>query len=489
MTKRIISIIAFLVAVTGSFYVGYISNDTVETPIVEDDPDINPDGETTITDEVFLEVLDKLMENHYSRPTKALLMEGAINGMFDILDDPHSTYFDYEEYQNFQGGFEESYVGIGVTVSFVNEQIIVEAVKDDGPADNEGILPNDIIVSVDNEMIVGENRFDTIDRILGEEGTNVTIGIKRTGVENIIQLEMTRAVIENSTVKFTSFDQGGKTIGYIEVTTFGDETFEKFQEAIETLELMNIDGMIVDLRNNGGGHLSTVYYMMNEFLINNGKEMFSAEFYSGGEFSTEKYYASNTTRKPYTIVTLVNSNSASASEVFASGMQEQGDYPIIGTKTYGKGTMQTDLRVTATVGDRLNISIGKWITADGNWVHFNGGTDGVTPDIEVNPTVYETAYKVFLIDEDPFVYDTVDPRIQNIQYILNAMGYDVREDGYFDTTTLQAVLTIQNENGLSATGELNEETLLVINEALDDYQDNPMYDTILQTAMDYLINE
>ncbi|MCF7925762.1 MAG: peptidoglycan-binding protein, partial [Candidatus Izimaplasma sp.] len=128
------------------------------------------------------------------------------------------------------------------------------------------------------------------------------------------------------------------------------------------------------------------------------------------------------------------------------------------------------------------------ITSDGNWVHFNGGTEGITPDIIANPTAQETAYKVFLIDEDPLQYDTVDPRIANIQHILNAMGYDVRTDGYFDDDTLAAVLNIQNNNQLPANGMLDDATLSVINDALDQFRDNPANDTQLQSAIDYFVN-
>ncbi len=490
MSKRLIGLFAFIVAIGASFYTGYNLN-TVEpqdgTP-QDDTPSLNEDGATTVTDEVFLEVLETLMENHYTQPSRELLMEGAVNGMIDALDDPHSSYFDLEEYNSFESGFEESYVGIGVRVSFVEGQIIVEDVMDGGPAEEAGILPNDIIVSVDGIDITAQNFYETIQMILGEEGTQVTVGIFRQGVDNIIQLTMTRAVIENSSVNYQVFNKGGQKIGYIEVTQFGNETATKFADAITVLESQNINGLVVDLRNNGGGRLDTVSSMLREFLVDNGKPIFSIEYYSNGEFESHNFYAENDTPKAYEIVTIVNENSASASEVFASAMQEQGNYPVLGTTTYGKGTMQTDILVQATVGDRVHVSIGKWITSDGNWVHFNGGTDGITPDIIAEPTPEETAYKVFLIDEEPFEVDTVDPRIANIQHILNTMGYDVRTDGYFGQETLSAIINIQNDNGLSATGLIDQDTLTIINAALDNFRDNPANDTQLQAALDYFIN-
>jgi len=473
MTKRIVGIVALAAVAVLSFFGGRMTVDVGYT------------GATEVTDEVFLEVLQELMDNHFLQPDKDALMEGAVQGMINALDDPHTTYFDYEEYAQYQTGFGESYVGIGVTVRYSDNLIVVEEVKANGPADNAGIRPSDIIAFVDGEDIRTDPYYETINKIIGEEGTTVTIGIIRPGVEEPIHLEMTRAVIENSSVNYTSFAQGAETIGYIEVTQFGNETADKFGDAIEALEAQGIDGLIVDLRNNGGGHLYTVVQMMNEFLIDNGSPMFSTEYYNDGEFYRQEYYSQNDTLKAYDIVTLVNEFSASASEVFASGMQEQGGYPLVGTVTYGKGTMQTDVILRATVSDRLHISIGKWLTSNGNWVHFNGGTDGITPDILVEPTIYETAYKLFLFDGETFVADTVDDRIQNMQLILTIMGYDVREDGYFDDATELAIIDIQTDNGLTADGIVDQATLNILNAALDAYQDDPANDTQLLAALDY----
>jgi len=483
MEKRIVAIFAFIIAIGASFYIGYNIDETLEQVGIDGTPCYT--GDTEVTDPVFLEVLDQLMNNHYSQPDKETLMEGAIEGMIESLGDPHTSYFDLEEYVQYQSNFGESYVGIGVTVSFNDGIIIVEEVKTNGPADEAGIRPQDIIAEVDGVNIQKDNFYETIGLIVGDEGTNVTIGIIRAGVDNVIQLEMTRAVIANSSVEYQTFPSGTDTIGYIKVTQFGNETALKFREAIQALEVIGIDGLIVDLRNNGGGHLSAVYNMMNEFLVNDGNAMFSTQFYDDGELKTNNYHATNTVKKPYDIVTVVNGSSASASEVFSSGMQEQGDYTIIGTTTYGKGTMQIDQVLESTEGDKIHLSIGTWITSDGNWVHFNGGTDGVTPDIIVEPSKYMIAYKLFLFDDEVLEFDQVDTRVINLQYVLNIMGYDVREDGYFDQETKDAIIDIQTDNGITANGIVNNETLVFINQALDAYQDDYANDTQLQEAIDF----
>lgn len=475
MTKRIVAIIGLVGVIAASFYFGRITVDPGYT------------GDTEVTDAVFLEVMDDLMNSHYMQPSKEDLLQGAIDGMIASLGDPHTSYFDAEAYEQFQAGFGETYVGIGVSVMYVDGRIIVEEVKSGGPAANVGIRPNDIIAFVDGEDVTGDDFYAILSTIIGEEGTDVTIGVIRSGVEDVIQLTMTRAVIDNSSVNYHTVTEGGLLIGYIEVTTFGDETFEKFVDAIDALETANIDSLIIDLRNNGGGHLNTVYNMMNQFLIDNGKEMFSTEYYIDGQFYIQKYEATNTNRKDYNIVTLVNEFSASASEVFASGMQEHGNYTLVGTVTYGKGTMQTDMILKATLSDRIHISIGKWMTSNGNWVHFNGGSDGITPDIVVEQTAYEKAYKMFLSDGETFAYDQVDDRIQNMQYILHTMGYTVREDGYFDSATRDAIIDIQTANSLTANGIVDSAVLAILNTALDTFQNDPANDTQLLAALSYLV--
>ena len=443
-----------------------------------------------ITDDVILEVMEELLNNHFSQPTEAQLLQGALDGMIESLDDPFTTYFDLEEYESYQQSSLESYVGIGVTFRYSNGLIVVEGVYEDGPADIAGIRVNDIIAMVDGESILDHPLGETVSKIKGEEGTEITIGIIRTGALEIIDLTMTRAVIDSATVISDSFMRDGELIGYIRVTSFADATAYLFYKAVNDLEAEGITGLIVDLRNNGGGHLGTVLNMLNEFLINDGNPMFSTESYSDGELRTRDYLSSRTEARPFPIVTLVNENSASASEVFASAMQEQGDFTIVGVTTYGKGTMQNTLPVEATVGDRLHITIGKWLTSDGNWVHYDGGTNGVTPDIIVEQALIERAYKVFLLNEnEEILFDTVDLRVANIQLVLNMMGYSVRTDGYYGTFTRDAILDIQSANALSETGNMDSETLLVINEALDVYQDDLLNDSQLEAAITYFLND
>jgi carboxyl-terminal processing protease len=475
MIKRILIALSLLVSIGASFYLGQMSVEPGYT------------GDTEITDAVFLEVLDALMKDHFSQPDKTLLMEGAVQGMIESLDDPHSTFFDITEYQEYRSNFGESYVGIGVRVLFTDGLIIVEEVFDNSPAEAAGIRPSDIIVRVDGTDITSQGYYDTLGMIAGDVGTDVTIGIRRPGVNDEIQLVLTRAEIENSSVEYTTYEASGQTIGYISVRQFGDETAAKFSTAIDALEASGIDGLVVDVRYNGGGHLSAVLSMLREFLVRNDKPMFTTEYYADGTLIRDDYYGSRDNLRDYNIVTLVNEGSASASEVFASAMSEHAGYALVGTTTYGKGTMQIDRVLRSTDGDRLHLSIGRWLTADGNWVHFNGGSDGITPDLLVEPSAYEQAYKMFLFDGETLVVDTVDDRIANLQLILEALGHDVRTDGYFDTATRDVVNGIKADHALPTDGIVDMAFLSVLNELLDGYLDDPANDTQLQAAIDHLV--
>lgn len=476
MSRKIVIILSFVTAIAASFFAGTYSAKT--------------DATDKITDEVFLEVMEDLMENHYLQPTKEMLLEGAVDGMIESLNDPFTTYFDLEERASYEASFGEFYVGIGVTVEFLDKLIVVKAVSKDGPADTAGIRVNDIIAEVDGDSVIGSPFYETIGMILGDVDTEVSIGVIRNGVDGIINLTMTRAVIPNATVIVDSFVRDDELIGYIKVTTFGDETLNLFLSALADLETEGITGLIVDLRDNGGGHLYTVQNMLNQFLVDDGRPMFSTEHYSNGSLVRTEYDSNRPEKRHYEIVTLVNENSASASEVFASAMQEHGEYTVLGTTTYGKGTMQTDMAILATIGDRLHITIGKWFTTDGGWIHYDGGTDGVIPDIVVEKTDIEKAYKIFLFDEEEdIMHDTVDLRVANIQIVLNMMSYDVRTDGYFDAFTRVAILDIQNTNGLTETGNIDSDTLVIINETLDLYQDDFLNDTQLEAAILLFLND
>lgn len=468
--NRLVGLAAFVIAMIASFYSGFLYRGV--DPIVDGDLDAR-----------ILEVMNELQENHYSRPSEDDLVRGAIDGMIAALDDPFTTYFSASEQEEYNQGFQESYVGIGVTVSYVDDLIVVEQVSTNGPADQAGILVNDIIAFVDGEDVRDDAFHEAISKVVGEVGTTVEIGVIRQGVELPIYFEVERQLIDSPSMTYEIIEEDSQVIGYIDVNTFGAETADLFSNAVSEFDSQQVDGLVIDLRDNGGGYLSAVMAMLDEFLLDNGKPIFSTEYYTDGSYRREEYFATNEEKKPYQIITLINGNSASASEVFASAMQEHGGYLVIGTTSYGKGTMQTDIKLAAVLGDSIHLTIGKWFTSNEGWVHYDGGTDGVTPDITVEQSDVMKAYKVFLLDNEEILYDTVSSRLTNIQVILNGMDYPVRTDGYFDDETRNAIMDIQSNNNLTVNGEINSETLLVLNDFLTDYKEDMTNDLQLMEAI------
>lgn len=448
--------------------------------------DLNGDtGEDTEQQELFETIMDHLKNSHYKQPSEEALYEGAIEGMIESLDDPFSQYFSQEEYQEYHDSFGESFVGIGVTVENVDDNVVVRKVWEDSPAARAGMQPGDVITHIDGDDYRNKSYIETVANVRGEEGSTVSITVDRPGVEDPITLEMEREEIENPTVEYESVDHEGETLGYITVHTFGSETLNKLKDAIDDLESEGIDGLIIDLRDNGGGYLTTVNGMLDIFLTEGDKPMFTIEQLQDGEWLSQDYEASGTEKKPYDVLTMVNGYSASASEVFAAGMKEKGGYDILGTPTYGKGTMQSAISLEPYNEDELHLSQGRWLTPDGNWVDpVDGDLEHINPTIEVEQNPYFSGFNV-LIGDEPLTYDTVSDQNENAQRILSIMGYDVREDGYFDEETQDAVEDLQSEEGLEVTGEIDEETGTVLSEFLYDYRTENANDHQYQAALDH----
>ena len=404
------------------------------------------------------------------------------------MEDPYTRYLSAEEFEAFQNSLGESFVGIGVLVENINDTVRIQQVFDNSPAQRAGILPGDVITHVDGVDYRDQSYYDILSSIVGEEGTDVEVGLERVGRPDILYLTMTRAVISNPSVAFEIFEENDKTIGYIEVSSFGEFTFYNFNSFLAVMEIeQDIDALIIDLRGNGGGYLTTVQNMLNMFLSSEGLPMFQIEEYSNGERSLTEYFANNADTKDYPIITLINGFSASASEVFAAGMMEAGGYETLGTDSFGKGTMQVPKSLASTTGDELQASVGRWLTPEGNWVNNKGGDMlSITPTYVVEQNPVFNAFSVYLDVDETLGFDQVDEKIKNVQVILNALGYEVRSDGYFDLNTENAVKAYQQSHDLDPTGIIDYETASQLSSDLFEYKQNLENDTQLQEAIQLL---
>ncbi len=438
--------------------------------------------ENEIEYDLLSEVIYILEGTHYTVPTRESLIEGAIEGVISSLDDPYTRYFDSEDLINYEANFNESYIGLGVSIETIDDSFVIREVIKGSPAELGGIIENDVLASIDGISVFDISYSEMSDLLDADEGEVVEFGVIRSGIESINIIPVTVGIVFYPSINYSVIERENELIGYINIRIFANLTAKLFLDALSDLESQGIDALVIDLRGNRGGHLSTTINILKWLLVFNDTPMgnFSKNHY--GRVYSYYYYGALAEPKDYDIVTLVNERSASASEIFASAMQEHGDYTILGVTTFGKGVGQNNIELEEVVGDSLNVTTGTWYTPEGNWIQGIG----VVPNIIQELNQYEEAYEGFLLNGEVIMYDTVGERVANIQVILNLMGYTVRTDGYYDIATKEAVMEIQTNNSLPVTGNVNSDTLVIINEALSVYQNDPENDSQLEAALDYL---
>lgn len=315
-------------------------------------------------------LLQKYIDTYYLNPVKADDLENGIyKGVIEGLADPYSVYYTKSEYASLQESTSGVYCGIGARVSQDIETGIITIVQpfEDGPADVAGVLPNDIIYKVEGEEVLGKDLTEVVAKMKGKKGTKVSLTVLRDNSE--MDFTITRNEVENPTVTSELLEN---KIGYIKVSEFDEITAEQFRTALDKLEKQKESGLIIDLRNNGGGRLTAVVDMLDRMLPE-GKIVYTKEKSGEGEtyFSTEK----EKFEKP--LVVLINGNSASASEVFAGAIQDYGIGKLMGTTSFGKGIVQTIFGLADGTGVKLTTS--EYFTPKGRNIH---GT-GLTPDVTV----------------------------------------------------------------------------------------------------------
>lgn len=425
--------------------------------------------------EEFLSVLEELENNHYFFNEDNDLLRGAIDGMIAATGDSYTSFFNLSDFENAMGHLRESFYGIGAEVTTINGASTIVTPMPGSPAEEAGILPGDIVLSVDGEEVGDENLSEVISRIRGEYGTAVELGILRSGM--MINIEVIRGRIVNETVVTDVFEIDGKNIGFLRVTTFGEATLTDFRVGIGELEAQNIDGLIIDLRNNSGGYLNAVVGMVS-YLLPSGVPITSAVD-RNGDTTVHLTRGDSESRLDVEIVTLINGGSASASEIFAAAMIESGGFEVVGTTSFGKGTVQQSRPISRD--GVLQLTIQAWLTPDGNLIN----EQGVEPTITVEASEFLRILQVNLGEEEALVYDMVHAGVMSAQQILEAIGYDVaRTDGYFDVTTVNALRQFQADNGLAVTGEIGAEDATALSMALREKARNPEYDAQIQAALD-----
>ncbi len=400
------------------------------------------------------ETYETIKSGYIEKVDQEKLVEGAINGMVEAIGDPYSDYMTAEETEDFNETISSTFEGIGAQIEQKDDQIVIVAPIKGSPAEKAGLRANDIILEVDGKSVRGMKSSDVVLLIRGEKGTDVTLTIKRPGVSEPMEVEITRDVIPLETVYSEMLND---KIGKIHITSFYERTYDELVEHLDKLKSEGMEGLILDLRQNPGGLLDQAIEISNLF-VPNGEVIYQMENKDG---KVERQISNQ--KEPFDIpmVAVVDEGSASASEILAGALQESAGVPVVGEKTFGKGTAQTV--ATYSDGSSLRLTIAKWLTPSGKWIN----EDGIVPDYKVKMPEY--AYYPAVDPELELKEGMMSQEVGVIEKMLAALGYETgKKDKVFDYQLKQAVMAFQQTHGLDVTGVVTGETTTKIMEQLQE---------------------
>jgi len=329
--------------------------------------------------EVFTNVLSLVQKNYVDPVTTKQLIDGAITGMLNALD-PHSAYLPPDVYKELQVDTRGSFGGLGIEITTRNNVLTVVSPIEDTPAYKSGVKAGDQIIKIEDEFTKDMPLIEAVKKMRGPKGTKIHITLRREGVLNLIELTLTREVIKIQSVKARMLEKG---YGYLRLTQFQERTDDDLQKALSSLESENgapLQGLVLDLRNNPGGLLSQAVKVADEFIDS------GLVVYTDGrlENQRQKYFAHKAgSHTDFPMVALVNGGSASASEIVAGALQDHKRALVLGTQTFGKGSVQTILPLDDNAAIRLTTA--RYYTPNGRSIQATG----ITPDIVVDNAIVQ----------------------------------------------------------------------------------------------------
>lgn len=428
------------------------------------------------TIETLESLMDIIKSDYYKDVDEATLIRGAIDGMFSTLD-PHSNYMDPEEFKELTSFTSGEFGGIGVSIEKRDGKITVVSPIEDTPAEKAGLNTGDVIVSVDDIDLKDYTLEKAVTLIKGDPGTKVKLGVIKAGTAEVVYVEITRAIIKIESVKKkTPFDRNSEDvikdprIGYVRITEFNSNTYDDFLEVIEGYIAEGKTGLIIDLRNNPGGLLSSVIDICKEIIPEGPIVHIDAK----GE-ANDEVYDSTLENPPFKLAVIVNEGSASASEILTGAVKDSKAGVIVGTKTYGKGTVQNIMYLTN--GGGIKMTIAEYLTR--NKINIDG--IGIEPDVVVELPKQEELAPVKM-DRD-IKLGIIGLDVYGIQQRLNNLGYQVKDDGIMGKQTLAAVNKLLRDNNLPEVKTLTKDTQKKILDLYTQNITNNIKDTQLEAAI------
>ncbi|UGB30395.1 S41 family peptidase [Metabacillus sp. B2-18] len=420
----------------------------------------------------FKQALELISTKYVEDVDEEELLEGAIQGMLSTLEDPYSVYMDKETAAQFSQSLDSSFEGIGAEVGMQEGRVTIVSPFKGSPAEKAGLQPNDQIVSIDGENVEGLDLHETVLKIRGKKGTKVAIEVVRPNTREKLTFDVVRDEIPLETVFGSTKDYQGKKVGYIQITSFSENTAQDFKETLTKLEKDNIEGLVLDVRGNPGGYLQSVEEILKEFVTKDHPYIQIQE--RNGD--KKRYFSKLSEKKDYPVSVLIDKGSASASEILAGALKEASGYEIVGVTSFGKGTVQQ--AVPMGDGSNIKLTLYKWLTPEGNWIHKKG----VEPTIKVEqPALYQASP---LQIEKALTFDMNNDQIKTAQLALKGLGFEPgREDGYFSKATENAVKAFQQTNELPISGKIDLQTADTLNQKVVELRGKEDNDVQLKMAI------
>lgn len=408
------------------------------------------------------DAFDVLKENYYVDIDDEKVIHGAINGMFDALGDPYSDYMNKEEATSFNDSLSSSFQGIGAEIQERDGFIMVVSPIKNSPAEKAGIMPKDLILSVDGKSLKGLSASEAVQLIRGKKGTAITLKVKRGDEAEPMDMKIVRDDIPIETVYG---EMGEDKIAHIQITSFSEQTAQEVAQKLMEFDAQGMEGVVLDVRQNPGGYLTAAIDISNLFvpagktilLVQDRKgkpEAFVAE--EGMEVKT-----SSVQKLKYTlpVTVLIDEGSASASEILAGALQQSANAKIVGKTSFGKGTVQTIEKLPD--GANLKFTTSKWLTPNGTWINEKG----IQPDIEVETAPYATL--PYIDPKEQLKIGTTSKFVNAAKQMLEVLGYEIGElNNTFDEQTEAIVKQFQKDQKLEETGVLSGKTTYALMDAI-----------------------
>ena len=331
-------------------------------------------GTTKLSDEMkkFINDYNEIKENYYEDINDKEILKKALESVVNSLGDPYSTVIDNSLSNSINTELKGQYSGFGIQIANTKDnRILIVSIIDDSPALEAGLKAGDIILKMDGESVEGKTTDEFTKLVKGSNKQTIILTLLRDNKE--INIAVTRKIVTLKSVSSKIFEQDGKKVGYIYISIFAANTDSQFKKELIDLEKKGINSLIIDVRDNTGGHLTSVENIISMFLD---KKHVIYQIESKGK--TTKTYSKNNDSKKYKVVMLVNENSASASEMLTAAMKEEYNSEVVGMKTFGKGTVQ-EVGNTSNTNLNYKITTKKWLTPKGNWINKKG----IEPTIKV----------------------------------------------------------------------------------------------------------